>query len=345
MNELRKPLREYPDEARRLHGLPWASFLGHEASKAAGVHVLLPCAALLAAGFAVVLRFQADDWAGPVGQGLITGAILTGGFGWIEALNGVIQAERSRQIDLGTADSLHHADLANLALTGMYLRHADLRGARLSGAKAEGIDLHGADLTDARLTKAVLHNADFTNATLVGAGCYQADLTGADLRWADLRGASLGEALLAGADLRGADCRKADLRGATLTDVAIDAETQFGGAWVSEAPVISMDSRSDSAISGAFASSAVQKQGRTLLEFLGADVQTDNEGNKGARCYCASEKTGVGIDLRESETPRGQPPLRWPSRGKETCFPVPLGDLDPPDDDPDPPAFDLVPPD
>ena len=227
------PPLERPHEPEGLAGLDRVRSLGREAIRLSGWHILAPSAALLVLGLTTMLFGAGQTWSA-VGQALLTGAIVTGGFGWTEALNSALRSERERQIDLGTGGALRNADLAQLTLTGMYLRHADLNGARLSGVLARNADLHGSKLRDARLTGATLEGSDLTNADLTGAGCYEADFTRADLRWATLVGAGLGKAVLADAQLAGADLRFADLRAADLSDATIDDDTRLEGAWISD---------------------------------------------------------------------------------------------------------------
>ncbi len=234
-----------PDEPKRLEGSELAKHLRHEAMQIAGIEVLIPCAVLLTLGLAAlgVVEFllPGSSTLNSLGEAFIVGALVTGGFGWAGAMNSAITAERDRQIDLGSAASLDHADLAGLELTGMYLRHRQLPGVRMSQVNAHGIDLHGANLMDARFTDAVLHEADFTNANMRRAGCFGADFTGADLRGARLDGASLGNAVLSRAKLQGAKLKHADLRGADLTGAFTDDATALEGAWVDEGTKLPLD--------------------------------------------------------------------------------------------------------
>ncbi len=220
-----------PAEPKRLRGLRWGSYVHRAAIRQAGVEVLAPFAVLVAVGLAILFLDEAGDWRF-VGEACITGAVVTGGFAWISAFNSVVESDRDRQLDLGSASALNYADLAGLELAGIYLRHAELTGARLSGAKGRHIDMHGATLVDARLTDARLPGGNFTNADMTGAGCYQADFRKADLRDATLEGASLGKANLSHAKLDGADMRRADLRGADLRGATLH-RVNLNGAWYS----------------------------------------------------------------------------------------------------------------
>ncbi|MCP4088073.1 MAG: pentapeptide repeat-containing protein [Actinomycetia bacterium] len=225
------PLTSPVKEPDRPTGAQLAKSLRREAARLSGWHVLVPSGGLVALGIGMIAA--GGTTLSAIGQAAITGAIVTGGFGWTEALSDVFRSERERQIDLGSAGQLSHADLAGLELRGMYLRHANLRGARLSRANALDADLHGANLIDARLTAATLRNADLTRANLTGAGCFRADFSSADLRGATLRGARLGDAKFVKSNLQGADLAGTDLRGADLL-TAILGEAILDGAWISE---------------------------------------------------------------------------------------------------------------
>ncbi len=264
------PLRS-PREPERPSRRASARVLRREAARLSGWHILIPSALLLIGGVVAITVGSSTTWAA-IGQAAITGAIVTGGFGWTEALRDVLQAARDRQIDLGSAAELQHADLAVLTLKGMYLRHANLSGARLSGADARDVDLHGTDLQDARLTEATLRGADLSYANLTGAGCYKADFSNADLRLATLRGAALGEANLTGADLRHTNLSYADLRAANLSGANIDSGTNFEGAWISK---------------------QTQFPDSTDRNALPVEERAHRDGIEEPRCHCAD------LDLRD----------------------------------------------
>ncbi len=279
--ELHKKLGP-PDDRERIAGVHWAWYMHRAAFRQAGTEVLFPLCVLVAVGLAIFWFDGAGNWRF-VGEACITGALVTGGFAWISAFNSVVESDRGRQLDLGSASALNYADLAGLELGGMYLRHADLTGARLSGVKGRCIDMHGARLVDARLTNAQLPGGDFTNAVMTGAGCYQANFNKADLRDANLEGARLGKANLSWAKLQGADLRGADLRDTDLTGATLDG-AELAGAWYSPRTKFP---------------EGFNERGRGMI------CRSSSEGADELRCDCStrteSSPEGEYINLTESD--------------------------------------------
>jgi uncharacterized protein YjbI with pentapeptide repeats len=131
-----------------------------------------------------------------------------------------------------TGIKLQGADLSHAHLQGAALIGAQLQGADLSNAQLQGADLSGAKLQSAYLYNVELQGADLTFAQLQGANLRYAQLKGANLRYAHLQGAALIGAQLQGADLfraelQGANFIRAQLKGADLSNINIDAKTNF----------------------------------------------------------------------------------------------------------------------
>lgn len=193
--------------------------------------VLVPMSVGLVSGLALIHFF---DSGAPVavGEAMIIGGLVTGGFVWTQSLMTEIADRRELRIRLGLGSDLRRADLARTDLTGVYLRGRQLSGARLSYAQCLNADFGLSDLRHARLTEGVFVGSCFDAADLAMAGAYKADLSQCSLRGADLRGARLAHARLLHADLSGADLRGADLRSADLTGAELSG-ADLGGCWFS----------------------------------------------------------------------------------------------------------------
>lgn len=163
----------------------------------------------------------------------------------------MVELLRRGQTNFVEAD-FSHADLRQLALTGInltgaifletQLRAADMSHTRLARANFRSAhlmeaNLRGADLRDANLRYADLRSADLRRANLTGASFVRTDLVGADLRDVNLAAVprehlslvgvrltgqqlqafyQAGQRNFAAAKLRGADLRGMDLSGIEL---------------------------------------------------------------------------------------------------------------------------------
>jgi uncharacterized protein YjbI with pentapeptide repeats len=130
---------------------------------------------------------------------------------------------------------LQGANLHRAQLQGAILWDAQLQGANLHWAQLQGASLHSAQLQGANLLTTLLQYADLFRAQLQGADLQMAHLQGAHLSEAQLQGANLHRAELQGANLhraqlQGTDLLRAQFQGAKLTNVHLDAQTNFADA-------------------------------------------------------------------------------------------------------------------
>ncbi len=198
--------------------------------------VLVPMVVGLVSGY-LLLRFGDPNRFETLGEGLMLGGLISGGFAWTQSVTKQLGDRRSLQIQLGIGSDLRNADLAKTDLSGAYLRGRSMSGARLSYARCYFADLSKADLIDARLTGGTFLGTSFVGAHMTALGGFKADfrtcnLSGANLQraslcHADLRHADLSDADLRHADLRGCDLRDAKLRGARLTGAWYTRSTQW----------------------------------------------------------------------------------------------------------------------
>jgi uncharacterized protein YjbI with pentapeptide repeats len=135
---------------------------------------------------------------------------------------------------------LEHAMLMNASLNranlgNAHLHHADLWRTHLCDAKLWSAHLRGANLMDTHLDETDLGYADLHGAVLRNASLCRAILTHATLDEATLDEANLSHAHLASASLVGTSFQYAILQNATFWGNAINTDTDFSGATISDA--------------------------------------------------------------------------------------------------------------
>ena len=107
-------------------------------------------------------------------------------FGRIEALERLVQGEKSLK-----SSNLKHANLESSNLEGADLENASLENASLESANLNGASLYKSNLSKANLNSARVSNVDFNNANLKST-----DFNGADFNSSYLNNANLDRAIL-----------------------------------------------------------------------------------------------------------------------------------------------------
>ena len=136
--------------------------------------------------------------------------------GRIQALERLVEAQRSLK-----SYNLSVANLVNANLKGAKLPVANLVNANLEGANLVNANLSDANLSDANLFYAALSSANLFHADLSGATLSRSNFVNANLSEANLSGVDLTNAALSGANLSDANLSEANLSGADLTNAAL----------------------------------------------------------------------------------------------------------------------------
>lgn len=107
---------------------------------------------------------------------------------------------------------------------------ANLNNRNLKYAQLPGLDLRQAMLFGTELDSANLMGALLQKGQLIGQQMKQANLSTAHLEGANLTNANLERAKLMYSHLKGTDLRMANLHGADLSEISVDAQTNFAGS-------------------------------------------------------------------------------------------------------------------